>query len=265
MKAFDEMVAVMHRLRHECPWDKEQTLTTLRKYLIEEAYECLAAMNDYLDSPTEANLANLVEELGDVQLQVLFQAELLTEITQTPALERLLLQLKEKLIRRHPHVFKPAEADPKRSAVEVYQQWNEIKASEKPKVASLLGEIPKDFTALMRAQKLGDKAKKIKFDWNHKEEVWKQVLSEQAELEKAQTASEKEEELGDLLFSLVQWARHEGIDAETALAKANQKFERRCEVMFSEATKTGVPFTDLSLKQMEDLWQRAKKELNRDK
>lgn len=253
MKEFEELLDIMHRLRQECPWDRDQNLLSLRAYLLEEAYECLEAMN----SPDENHH---IEELGDLLLQIIFQAEILSEQNPNgPAILKVIQTLKDKLIRRHPHVF----ADKKLSqASEVAGQWDEIKKSEKKSSdqKSLLDGISKSLTSLQLAQKLGDKSRKVKFDWNTSEEVWKQFLSEIEELKQAKTSSEKEHEIGDVFFSLVQWARHQNIDAEVALATANSRFRSRFQKMEAEASKTKTPFQDLSLEDKEKLWQKAKLE-----
>ncbi|MDB5038195.1 MAG: MazG family protein [Bacteriovoracaceae bacterium] len=253
MKEFDELLAIMHKLRLECPWDKEQDLKSLRKYLLEESYECVGA----IDEISTHGIEPLIEELGDVLLQVVFQAEILSEETKEQTIKIVLDTLKEKLIRRHPHVFGDQKAS---NSKEVLKRWDEIKKSEKPivKDASQLDGITRSHTALQLAQKLGDRSKKIDFDWGKPSEVWKQFESEVEELKKAKTPDEKEHELGDVFFSLVQWARHEKLDAEVVLAKANARFERRFKKMEEFARKKNQNFATLSAPEKEKLWQEAK-------
>jgi len=252
MKEFDKLVEIMHRLRHECPWDKEQNLESLRRYLIEEAYECLDAMNQI----EETGPAPLIDELGDVLLQILFQTEILSEDLEPHALQMVLRGLQEKLIRRHPHVFGNRSV---KNAQEVVQNWEEVKKSEKKnQVMDPLAGIPAAMTALQRAFALGKKSKKNKFDWNKAPEIWHQVCSEMQELEQARTFGDVEEEFGDLLFSLVQWARHKDIDPEVALSAANLKFIRRFHGMQGLAKQKSQSFSDLSTKEKEKLWQQIK-------
>ena len=253
MKEFDELLEIMHRLRRECPWDRDQNLLSLRSYLLEEAYECLEAMS----SPDENHH---IEELGDLLLQIIFQAEILSEQNpDRPAILKIIQSLKDKLVRRHPHVFEDKKLS---QASEVASQWDEIKKSEKKSsnAKSFLDGISKSLTSLQLAQKLGDKSKKVKFDWNTSDEVWNQLLLEMEELKQAKTQKEKEHELGDVFFSLVQWGRHQNIDAEVILATANSRFQSRFRKMEAEASKSNTPFQDLSLDEKEKLWKKAKLE-----
>lgn len=259
MTEFDQLVEIMARLRQECPWDQEQSLETLRTYLIEETYECLDAMNGVIERPESPEaIAHLREELGDVLLQVLFQAKILHESSQKNEIQLILQHLKDKLIRRHPHIFSDAKAG---TADEVHRRWNEIKRSEKPKASSHLGDLSKGASPLSKAHKIGEKCNKLKFDWETKDQVWKDVESEIDELKRATTRSEQESELGDILFSLVQWGRHHGMSAEAALAGANDRFLKRFQKMESYCQNEGMKFEDLSLKEKDELWQRAKREL----
>ncbi len=256
MQEFNELLAIMHKLRQECPWDKEQDLLSLRKYLLEEAYECATAM----DEVASVGVGPLIEELGDVLLQIVFQAELISEMTGSDAVRKVIAGLNEKLIRRHPHVFGDAEAD---STSAVLKRWDEIKMAEKSKTpsASLIDGIAKSLTGLQRAQKFGDRSKKIKFDWSQPEEVWAQFESEVKELREAKTSAEIEHEVGDLFFCLVQYARHRGVDSELALHKANQRFESRFKKMEEIAKREKKEFESYSLTEKEELWLKAKEEL----
>lgn len=253
MKAFDELVEIMHRLRNECPWDREQDLKSLRKYLLEEAYECVSAIDEINENGTDP----VIEENGDVLLQVLFQSELLSETLKRPVIELVLEDLKSKLIRRHPHVFGDQVAKDSES---VLKRWDEIKKSEKGDAPeSILDGVAKSLTALQRAQKFGDRSHKVNFDWSKAEDVWNEgVVPEMNELLEAKGSAEIEEELGDLLFSLVQWGRHHGIDAEVALHKTNQKFLRRFHAMELMSKDQNKNFSELSLPEKEDLWLKAK-------
>lgn len=255
MTSFDQLQELMHRLRKDCPWDRQQTLETLRAYCLEEAYECVEAINQM----ESQGLDPLIEELGDLLLQVLFQAELISEATQAPAMPRIMQTLSDKLIRRHPHVFENRDSE-KLTAEGVYAQWNAIKAQEKNKKppSSPMDEIPKSLAALSRACQLGKKAKKVKFDWNHISDVWKQVESEIDELKTASSPKREEEELGDILFSLAQWARHKNIDPEVALHGANERFINRYKMMEKLAQTKGLKLEEIETAAKEKLWQEAK-------
>jgi len=259
MKDFDSLVDLMRELREKCPWDREQSLSTLRKYLIEESYESLEALQKFIENPQEDQYSHLKEELGDLLLQILFQAKLLQEQKGGDPLRELMIELREKLIRRHPHIFGD-QPDLTQSADAVYQQWSKIKESEKGTKAidSTLSKVAKVLPAMAQSFEIGKRCHKIGFDWTDSSEVWAQVKSELKELEQATSIDEKENEWGDLCFSLVQWARHEKIDPEVALLKMNLRFRRRFEWMESEAQRQQKNFESLSRDEMEQLWVRAK-------
>lgn len=252
MKEFDELIDVMHRLRSECPWDREQNLKSLRSYLLEEAYECV----DALDQVEKDGTAPLIEELGDVLLQVVFQSEILSEQLKREVIRDVLKNLVEKLIRRHPHVFGDQKiSDPSKAL----DQWNEIKKKEKgDQKKSAFSDLPKALTAIQRAQKIGAKSKKLAFDWTSTADVKRQIESEEEELSQAKTLDEKHHELGDVLFSWVQWARHEGIDSEVALHSANTRFLSRFQKMLELKQIDESSFKDLSSEEKESLWKQAK-------
>ncbi len=256
MTEFDELVRLMSRLRAECPWDKKQTLESLRPYLLEEAYECLDAMN----RAGQREGADLQEELGDLLLQILFQAEVMKEQTGKDFLKGVLLGLKDKLVRRHPHVF--GDGVKMDNAEKVHTQWDEIKRREKGKSAasdqSLLTDIPKAQPAMMTAFQIGRKCQKIGFDWAKPDDVWKQFESEIEELKNAKSSQEEEHEIGDIYFSLIQWARHRSLDSEVALARANERFRKRFHWMEEEAKRKDQVFSKLTLEEMEELWKKAK-------
>jgi MazG family protein len=256
---FDHLLSIMHRLRSECPWDKEQSLETLRGYLLEEAYECVGAMNEAIQNNQSKNpYAHLIEELGDVLLQVIFQAEILSETTGTSVITEILETLAEKLVRRHPHVFTDHKVADAERALE---QWDKIKQSEKkldPAHKLSFDSIAKSLTAIQRADKIGSRSNRLNFDWKESHEVWDQMISEIEELKSAKTAKEKEHELGDVLFSMVQWARHEKIDSEIALSETNERFLRRFRAMLKIKNITEDEFKILSIEDKENLWKLAK-------
>jgi len=264
MNEFEALVEVMHRLRRDCPWDREQTLESLRKYLIEETYEVLEALNHYIDDQNAVNLKHLREELGDLLLQILFQAEILNEKTNVDELRLMMRDLRDKLVRRHPHIFENSAEN--LSAKEVHDQWNLIKAKEKaaskgPELQGSFANLPKGLPATLLGQKIGEKSAKVRFDWNSAPEAWLDVESEIQELKTATSKRHQEEEFGDLLFSLIQWGRHEKIDSEVALQRANEKFLSRFTSM-EEVLRNEQPLVkmdELTYDQKNDLWKRVKK------
>jgi tetrapyrrole methylase family protein/MazG family protein len=257
-----DLLAIMARLRGPlgCPWDREQTETTLKKYLIEEAYEVLEAIE--MNNPEE-----LKEELGDLLLQIIFLSRLAEEKGQFNFLEVVHI-LCEKLIRRHPHVFSstgkiPGKGQPK-DAQSVVKIWKYVKENEEKRSGkiSLIDGFPLSLPALERAQRMSAKASRTGFDWPNLDGVWKKVLEELAELEKAgQETSLKrvEEELGDLFFTLVNWARFKGISAEEALRKANRRFANRFQQVELGLQRRGRTPEEATLDEMDQLWDEAKK------
>jgi MazG family protein len=252
MHDFNSLLDVMHKLRNECPWDKEQSLASLRSYLIEEAYECLDAMLEAENGKPEA----LIEELGDLLLQICFQSEILSEEAKRPIIHDVIDGITRKLIRRHPHIFSDTKAA---NTNEVLENWEEIKKKEKGlNVSSIFHDFKAIGPSLQTALKIGSKSKRVRFDWENAQEVWTQTKSEWLELENAQSKADKEEELGDLLFCLAQWARHQDLDPEVALQSANQKFLRRFRWMEIHSEKNGLNFKELSRDEKEELWKKAK-------
>jgi len=257
-----DLLAIMAKLRGPsgCPWDREQTENTLKKYLIEEAYEVLEAIE--MNNPDE-----LKEELGDLLLQIIFLSRIAEEKEQFNFLEVVHI-LGEKLIRRHPHVFSPTGKIPGKgrpkdaqSVVEIwkYVKENEEKRSEK---TSRIDVLPLSLPALERAQRMSAKVSRAGFDWPNVDEVWKKVLEELAELEKAgqETSLERvEEELGDLFFTLVNWARFKGISAEEALRKANRRFANRFRQVELGLQRRGRTPEESTLDEMDQLWNEVKK------
>ena len=259
MKDFDSLVELMKELREKCPWDREQNLPTLRKYLIEEAYETLEALQNFIDSASDENFLHLKEELGDLLLQILFQTKILQELKGGDPLTDSMKQLKDKLVRRHPHVF-GEKTDLTQSADAVYQQWTKIKESEKASAKSkgLLSTVSKTTPAMAQSLEIGKRCQRIGFDWLNPREVWDQTMSEIKELEHAQSPEEIENEWADVMFSLIQWARHKKFDPEVALSKMNLRFRRRFEWMEQSCHAQGRDFSKLSRDELEKLWIEAK-------
>ncbi len=251
--SWDDLVEIMARLRRSCPWDREQTHRSLVPYLVEETYEVVDAIENQ-------NETELCEELGDLLLQIVFHAQLATE-TGKFSVADVVDALSNKMIRRHPHVFgDQAVAD----VAQVWQNWEQLKAQESAGRArkSKLDGIPKGLGALQRAQKMQDKAARVGFDWPDARGVTNKLAEELAELAQARLSPQSEarirEELGDVLFTLVNLARTLGIDGEGALREANEKFYRRFAFMEARALKSGRALNDMSLDELEELWQLAK-------
>ncbi|MCF6094693.1 nucleoside triphosphate pyrophosphohydrolase [Microaerobacter geothermalis] len=255
-KDFNYLKGIVSILRSPegCPWDREQTHKSLKKYLLEEAYEVLEAIDDEDDE-------SLVEELGDLLLQVMLHAQIAEENGYF-SIEDVIFHLNKKLIRRHPHVFSIQKV---RDSEEVVSNWDAIKALEKTEKEgqpplSVLDGIPKGLPALMDAIKLQKRAAKVGFDWEREEEVLAKVNEEFTELIQANTQEEKMEEFGDLLFALVNLARFLHIDPEEALMMTNRKFRQRFRYIEKRLSQGSKEWKDTNLEEMELLWQEAKKD-----
>ncbi|HUX68454.1 MAG TPA: nucleoside triphosphate pyrophosphohydrolase [Terriglobales bacterium] len=256
---FARVVEIMRRLRAPggCPWDRKQTFDSIRAHTLEEAYEVLEAIG-------ERNWPGLREELGDLLLQVVFYAEMAEEAGHF-TLEEVLRELAEKLVRRHPHVFGEAAAEGL-SPEEALGRWNAVKAAERAAAgadeerASLMAGIPPGLPALAEAVKRGQRAAGVGFDWPQAQGVVAKLREEMAELDAEMAGGDRrrlEEELGDLLFTAANLARHLGLEPESALKRANRKFQRRFEAM--ERMAEGRALRALTAEAWEELWQRAKR------
>ena len=247
----EKLIEIVSVLRSEngCKWDREQTHDTLKRNMLEEAYEAVDAINDN-------DMKHLEEELGDVLLQVVLHSQIAKE-ENAFSIEDVAKTLSDKLIHRHPHVFGDTKVS---STQEILDNWEKLKKEEKPHRKSVMDGISKSQSALMSAQKMSKKAVKVGFEWANEQDLYKCVQSEIKEFEEAETHEEKEDELGDILFAVVNLARWNKIDAEQALLKANKKFEARFRNMEANAEKS---LEDLSLDEWDMLWKRAKKELKK--
>jgi tetrapyrrole methylase family protein/MazG family protein len=259
-KALVEVVAAL-RGPQGCPWDKEQTHQTLTQYAIEEAHELAEAID-------KNNQNEIIEELGDLLLQVILHTEIAKQEGRFD-LSNVIQSITQKMIRRHPHVFGDVQVS---GSKEVLQNWAKIKASEKTMSSSststadarensLFANIPRALPALLRAQKIGAKSVRYNFDWEHPLQVLAKVEEELAELKEAMSEKnikEQQLELGDLLFSVVQLARHLNFDAEQALRMTNQKFEIRFAKMYELVAADNKNFVDLPASELEKYWQKAK-------
>jgi len=253
-EGWQRLVQLMAHLRGPdgCPWDKEQTLDSLRPYILEEAYELVDAIEQ------ESSDA-IREEAGDLLLEVLFVSQVCAEQGRF-GVDDVIENLAGKLIRRHPHVFGNHTAD---DAGEALAHWEDIKDSEKPpEDASLLAKVPRALPALVRASKLSSKAARVGFDWASAEQILDKLREELGELDEARSSRRQEkmaEEVGDLLFVLVNLARHLNVDPELALRSANRKFEERFRHIEERLTADGRSPSQASLEEMERLWQEAKR------
>lgn len=253
---FEDLVSVMARLRGPdgCPWDREQTLESLRGYLLEESYEALEAIDG-------GDPRMVREELGDLLLEVVFLAQICAE-RGLFNIHDVAAGIRDKLVRRHPHVFGGRPASGAREAI---QRWEEIKNAERAAAgtpdASVLDGVPKNLPALLRAHRLSTKASVVGFDWKAAEQLHEKVDEELSELRTATAAGDREamqEELGDLLFALANVGRFASIDPEQALQAANRKFLDRFHYVELALRRRGVPLEEAGLDLMETLWQEAK-------
>lgn len=257
--SWSNLVNIVAKLRSPegCPWDRAQTHTSLKRFLLEEAYELLEAID-------AGDPQAMKDELGDVLLQVLLHAQIAAENGQF-SMDDVITNLSEKLVRRHPHVFGQVSA---KTPEEVMVNWEAIKRREKAgsQRTLVLDGVPKELPALMRAEKIQKKAAKVGFDWDHTWEVVEKVKEEFKELEEAAAAgqqAELEEELGDLLFAVVNLARFIKVDPEFALQKATAKFIERFHLLESYAQEADLDLAELDLDGLNELWDRAKDHLRR--
>lgn len=254
LKAFDRLLTIMDELRENCPWDKKQTLESLRSLTIEETYELSDAI---LDGDGD----EIKKELGDLMLHNVFYARIASE-KKAFDMADVLNSICEKLIARHPHVYGDAIAETEEV---VKANWEKLKLRHGNK--SVLEGVPTSLPALVKAMRIQDKAKGIGFDWEHKEQVWEKVEEEIREFrDECETKSAGEinrekimNEFGDLLFSLVNYARFIDIDPEEALERTNKKFIKRFQYLESESAREGKKLGEMSLKEMDTYWERAKR------
>ena len=245
---FGRLLQIMDELREKCPWDRKQTIHTLRQQTIEELYELT-------DAVTDENWQGICEELGDLLLHIVFYAKIGAEKDQF-TIEDVINGICEKLIARHPHIYGDVKAG---TAEEVKQNWEKLKLKEGK--SSVLSGVPRALPALVKAIRLQEKAKQVGFEWESPEQVWDKVREETDELQEAiamQDHDKMEDELGDLLFSIVNYSRFLHIDAENALERTNKKFIYRFKRMEEEAKKSGASLADMALSEMDALWNKIK-------
>ncbi len=247
--AFDRLVGIMDDLREKCPWDKKQTIQTLRQLTIEETYELA-------DAITDNDWKGIKEEIGDILLHIVFYAKIGAEQNRFTLAEAI-SNICEKLVSRHPHIYSDTHVNDEE---DVKKNWEKLKLKEGK--TSVLSGVPKSLPSMVKAMRLQEKAKQVGFEWDTKEQVWDKVEEEKRELFEAielGDVGKMEEELGDVFFSLVNFARFLQVDAENALERTNKKFIDRFTKMESEALKTGKHLHDLTLDEMDIIWNRIKK------
>ena len=246
---FNELVEIVKRLRKECPWDREQTNDSIKAATIEEAYEVVESID-------KKDYKELKNELGDLLLHVVFHT-IIAEESDHFEIDDVIDAIREKLIRRHPHVFGNVKVS---DAEEVKKNWEEIKMTEGRE--SILDGVPELLPALQRAHRLQEKASKVGFDWEKKEDVWKKVIEEIEEMhtsEKEGNHDELEGEIGDVLFAMVNYARFLGVNPENALRRTNRKFINRFGYVEEKVTATGKKLSESTLKEMDKYWEESKK------
>ena len=247
--AFLRLVKIMDELREKCPWDKKQTIQTLRQLTIEETYELT-------DAITDNDWKGIREELGDLLLHIIFYAKIGTEQGQF-TLDEVINGVCEKLIFRHPHIYGDVKVEDEE---DVKRNWEKLKIKEGKK--SVLGGVPKSLPATVKAMRLQEKAKQVGFEWENKEQVWDKVEEEKTELFEAIQSGDQnhiEDELGDVFFSLINFARFLQVDPENALERTNKKFTDRFTRMEAAAFQTGKSLDSMSLAEMDDIWNNIKR------
>lgn len=257
LMAFDRLLTIMDELREQCPWDRKQTMESLRHLTIEETYELS-------DAILENDLPEIKKELGDVLLHIVFYARIASENPETGKsfeIVDVLTGICEKLISRHPHIYGDAKAD---TEEQVKQNWEKLKLKEGSK--SVLSGVPVSLPALVKAMRIQEKARGAGFDWDEKQQVWAKVEEElqefkenfDIETQEVMDQREAEGEFGDLLFSLVNYSRFVDINPETALERTNKKFIRRFQYMEEASRSDGKSLTEMTLSEMDEYWNQAK-------
>jgi len=251
LAAFERLLNIMDELREKCPWDRKQTFQTLRNLTIEETYELA-------DAILEEDITGIKEELGDLLLHLVFYAKIAEE-KKAFDIGDALNAVCDKLINRHPHIYGDVVANDEET---VKKNWEQIKLQEGGGKKSVLGGVPKSLPAMVKAYRMQEKTAQVGFEWDNKEQVWEKVEEEIQELKETLNEetdpARREEEFGDVLFSLINYARFQNIEPETALERINKKFKKRFEYIEAHAPKS---MEDMSLAEMDDLWNEAKRKL----
>lgn len=254
LQAFDRLLTIMDELREQCPWDRKQTMDSLRYLTIEETFELSDAL-------LEQDKNEIKKELGDILLHIVFYARIASE-TRDFDIADVIHSLCEKLIVRHPHIYGDVKVE---NEEQVKQNWEQIKQKEKGGNKTILSGVPKSLPALIKATRIQEKARGAGFDWEHKAQVWEKVEEELQEFKQefnieaaAIDKAKAENEFGDLLFSLINYARFLDINPEDALEKTNKKFIQRFTYLETESRKDGKELKDMSLEEMDVYWNKAK-------
>ncbi|NPA38025.1 MAG: nucleoside triphosphate pyrophosphohydrolase [Chlorobi bacterium] len=253
LESFNKLLDIMDELREKCPWDKKQTNDTLRTLTVEETYELA-------DAIIRKDNALIKKELGDLLLHIVFYSKIGSE-TESFDIKDVIDSINEKLIYRHPHIFGDVTV---KDAKEVEENWEQLKLKEKNGNKSVLEGVPDSLPALIKANRIQDKARGVGFDWEVREQVWDKVEEELNELKHeiiSGNQEKMEEEFGDLFFSLINAARLYGINPENALEKTNRKFINRFNYLEEKTIKQGKDLKKMSLEEMETIWNEAKKNL----
>jgi len=245
LQAFDRLLGIMDELREKCPWDRKQTIESLRHLTIEETYELA-------DAITAGDHKELKKELGDILLHIVFYAKIASE-TDTFNITDVINSLCDKLIERHPHIYGDVVV---KDENDVKQNWEKIKLKTGNK--SVLSGVPTSMPSIVKAYRMQEKAAQVGFDWPNKEQVWDKVEEEMQEFKEEQDQDKATEEFGDLLFSLINYARFNGINPDDALEKTNLKFKKRFEAIEKAATERGVAIESMTLAEMDEVWNKAK-------
>ncbi|MEZ4722674.1 MAG: nucleoside triphosphate pyrophosphohydrolase [Flavobacteriales bacterium] len=249
LQAFERLLQIIARLRRECPWDRKQTIESLRYLTIEETYELSDAIIDN-------DLEEVKNELGDLIMHVVFYSQIGSELKSFNIAD-VLNSVSDKLVRRHPHVYGDVNVN---DAEEVKRNWEQIKLAEGKK--SVLEGVPKSLPAMVKANRIQEKARGIGFDWDHQDQVWEKLHEELGELKHEidhGDQSKVEDEFGDVLFSMINYARFIGINPEDALERTNKKFIKRFQYLENQAEVNGTKLSEMTLEEMEAIWQEAKR------
>jgi len=250
LKAFERLIEIMNELREKCPWDKKQTMESLRTLTIEETYELA-------DAIIKNDMQELKKELGDLLLHIVFYAKIGHEKNAFD-LTDVIDGINKKLIHRHPHVFGDVNVQ---NSKEVEENWESIKLKEKDRKKTVLSGVPDSLPALVKANRIQQKVRGVGFDWDERTQIWDKVKEELNELEhevETEDFDKVEAEFGDLFFSLINAARLYDIDPETALERTNKKFIKRFNYLEEQTLKKGISLKDMSLDDMNKVWEKAK-------
>ena len=249
-EAFERLVGIMDELRIKCPWDKKQTIESISHLTIEETYELV-------DSILDKDMENIKKELGDLMLHIVFYSKIASETNDFNVIE-VIDGICDKLIHRHPHIYGDVVAE---TPEKVKENWEKLKMKEGR--TSVLESVPKSLPSLVKATRIQDKAKAVGFDWENKDQVWEKVLEELAELkeemDKEDNSEKAEQELGDFPFSLINYCRYLNINPDNALERTNKKFIQRFQYMEREVAKSGQDLQAMTLEEMDEYWNAAKK------